>query len=50
MFIIVAFSFLLLGCIKMLVLQNIKISVFSTIVLSEMIRLVKYEHPTLYWV
>ena len=31
----------------MLVLQNIKINIFRTMVLSEMIRFLKYGHPTL---
>ena len=32
------------------ILSNIKISIFSTMVLSEMIRFLKYDHPTLYWI
>ena len=43
---LVTFSFLFVGCIKALVLQNIKICIFSAMVQSEMIRFLKYDNPT----
>ena len=42
------FFLIFLGCIRAFVLQNIKISIFSALVLSGMIRLLKYNQPTLY--
>lgn len=47
LFILVTFP-LLLDCIKGLILQNIKFCIFSALVLSGMIRFLKYDQSTLY--